>query len=48
MNVFVQARKSGLLNLSGRGLTSVPMSVWKLLEPPQKPKGFSTDRVSHL
>lgn len=48
-----QARASGQLNLSGRGLVSVPEQVWQLQEPlPEESarakKGFSLDQVDEV
>ena len=40
-----QTRKSGSLNLSGRGLTVIPSKVWSLNEDAEKPKGIFMDKV---
>lgn len=40
-----QTRKSGSLNLSGRGLTVIPSKVWSLNEDVEKPKGIFMDKV---
>ena len=40
-----QTRKSGSLNLSGRGLSVIPSKVWSLNEDAEKPKGIFMDKV---
>ena len=40
-----QTRKSGSLNLSGRGLAVIPSKVWTLNEDEEKPKGIFMDKV---